>query len=94
MPFAGLGQGADARVAYVLAGYLVPRRVGEGRVQVYGRIETIDGVGATDTSTRAIGTNYLLRGHDLKATVEWSWIDRNTGAPTVHFVTIQLQIAM
>lgn len=94
VPFAGLGPGAEARIAYVLAGYLVPRPVGEGRVQVYGRLENVDGVGATDTSTPAIGANYLLRGHDLKATAEWSWIDRDTGAPAVHFVTIQLQIVL
>lgn len=93
LPFAGLCPGADARIAYLLAGYLVRRPVGKGRIQVYGRLEYVDGVGETDTSTPAIGANYLLRGHDLKATVEWSWLDRKTNA-AIQVVTIQLQIGL
>lgn len=93
LAFAGLTAGANARLAYVNAGYLLPGTVGPGRVQVFGRWERVDGDGDRDTTTPTIGANYLVRGHDLKATVEWSQIDRHA-IGTTQVWTVQVQFGM
>lgn len=92
LPFTGLTPGADARIGYAQAGYLLPRPIGPGRLQFYGRYETIDGAG-DDTSFPAVGANYLIRGHDVKATFDWSWIDRDRQS-TRQVITIQLQLGI
>jgi hypothetical protein len=93
LAFAGLAAGEDARVGYITAGYLLPGSLGRGRVQLFGRWERLDGDGNGGTTTPAIGANYLVRGHDLKITVEWSRIERpDVGSGQA--VTMQLQIAM
>lgn len=93
LPFAGLAPGADARISYLQAGYLIPRPLGNGRVQMYGRFETISSAGDSDASAPAVGANYLVRGHDLKATIEWNWLDRK-GAAANRVFTIQLQVGL
>ena len=91
LAFSGLSPGADLRIGYVQAGYLVPRPLGKGRLQLYGRLEKIDSAGGADTSSPAVGANYLLRGQDLKATLDCSWLDRPAAA-AVRVVTFQLQV--
>jgi hypothetical protein len=71
----------------------LPGAAGPGRVQVFGRWERVDGEGDRDTTTPAIGANYLVRGHDLKTTVEWSQIDRHD-VGTMQVLTVQVQFGM
>jgi hypothetical protein len=42
---------------------------------------------------RAVGANYLVRGHDLKVTLDWSRIDRYDIRAT-QVVTVQVQMGM
>jgi hypothetical protein len=90
LAFAGLTPGSDARLTYVNAGYLVPGNHGTGRVQVFGRWERTDGDGDRDTTIPTLGVTYLVRGHDLKVTLDWSRIDRH-GARAAHALTVQFQ---
>ncbi|MGE5814666.1 MAG: porin [Acidobacteriota bacterium] len=92
MAFAGLTPGADARIGYMLGGYLLPQPIGKARLQVYGRYESIDGPDDSDTTVPAFGANVLLRGQDFKTSAEWSRID-HTGSDPVQIFTVQMQIA-
>jgi hypothetical protein len=60
---------------------------------LFGRWERVDGDGNSHTTTPAIGANYLVRGHDLKATIEWSRIDRHD-VGRIQALTVQVQIGM
>ncbi len=91
LAFASVPAGADARMLYLQAGYLLPWRVGPGRIQIYGRTEHVRASGANDTSLPSAGLNYVVRGHDLKLTADWSRSSRgpreSSGA-----LTLQAQI--
>ncbi len=93
LEFAALAPGEDARLGYVNAGYLLPGQIGPGRVQVFGRWERVYGEGDRDTSAPALGANYLVRGHDVKTTVEWSQIDRH-GVAKTQALTVQIQVGI
>ncbi|MEW6336472.1 MAG: hypothetical protein AB1625_03625 [Acidobacteriota bacterium] len=93
LPAAGTPVGADLRLWYLQAGYLLPGRLGPGRLQLYGRSESIDPESGSETSTPAVGANYFLRGHDLKVTLDWNRIDRR-GTDTRDIVTLQVQFSL
>lgn len=93
LPFAATPVGANLRLSYLLAGYLLPGRLGPGRLQVYARGETVDPESGPATSTPALDVNYLLRGHDLKVTLDWNRIEQ-TGTPARDVVTLQVQFAL
>lgn len=93
LAFAGIAAGTDARITYVNAGYLLPGTLGPGRFQVFGRWERVNGEGDRDTSTPVLGVNYLVRGHDIKSTIEWSQIDRYR-VGRAQSLTVQIQVAM
>jgi hypothetical protein len=92
LAFAGLAAGADARTAYVQAGYLLPWTLGPGRIQVYGRTEHVLVEGTEDASLPSAGLSYFVRGHDLKVSVDWSRSTRGT-RPASNALTLQAQVA-
>lgn len=63
---------------YAKAGYLLPNKVGPGKLQFYGRYEDwrfaqlSDNVFDQKVKWWAAGVNYLLKGQDLRVTVEYS----------------------
>jgi hypothetical protein len=93
LPSGGIPIGADVRLAYLQAGYLVPGKLGPGRLQFYARGERIDPELGHETSTPALGANYFLRGHDLKVAVEWNRIERR-GTQAHDVATLQVQFGL
>lgn len=61
LSFAGVPVGGDARIAYLQGGYLLPWRLGSGRVQVYGRGERVFVTAGDDTSLPSAGIHYPER---------------------------------
>jgi hypothetical protein len=91
LPFAGVAAGASARLAYVQAGYLMPWRLGRGRLQAYGRAEKVFVPDGEDASLPAAGVSYIVRGHDLKLTADWSRCPRASRAAS-SALTLQAQV--
>jgi hypothetical protein len=82
--------GGDARAIYAQAGYLLPWRVGPGRLQLYGRTEHVLVDDAEDAALPSAGVNYLVRGHDLKLGADWSRSTRGA-LPASSALTVQAQ---
>jgi hypothetical protein len=91
LSFAGLPAGASARLAYVQAGFLMPGRLGGGRLQAYGRAEKVLVQDGADASLPSAGLNYIVRGHDLKLTADWSRCLRGS-RPASNALTLQAQV--
>ncbi len=91
LPFAGVPVGADSRLAYLQGGFLLPWRLGAGRLQLYGRAERLLVSDGDDTSLPSAGLNYLVRGHDLKLTADWSRSPRGS-RPASSALTLQTQV--
>lgn len=91
LPFAAVPVGGDARAIYAQAGYLLPWRVGPGRLQLYGRTEHVLVDDAEDAALPSAGVNYLVRGHDLKLGADWSRSTRGA-LPASSAVTVQAQV--
>ena len=91
LPFAGVTAGADSRMAYLQGGFLLPWHLGPGRLQLYGRAERILVSGGDDTSLPGAGLNYLVGGHDLKVTADWSRCPRGS-RPATNALTFQTQV--
>jgi hypothetical protein len=91
LSFAGIPAGGDARIAYLQGGYLLPWPLGSGRIQAYCRGERIFVTAGDDTTLPSAGINYLIRGQDLKVTVDWSRASSAT-RPASSAVTLQAQV--
>jgi hypothetical protein len=78
-------------MAYLQGGFVLPWRVGGGRIQVYGRAERILVSDGDDTSLPGAGINCLVRGHDLKVTADWSRSPRGS-RPATNALTLQTQV--
>ena len=91
LPFAGVPVGAGRRLAYLQGGFLLPWRLGAGRLQVYGRAERLLVSDGADMSLPGAGVHYLVRGHDLKLTAEWSRSPRGSRPPS-SVLTLQTQV--
>lgn len=91
LSFASVPVGGDARTTYLQAGYLLPWRLGPGRVQLYGRSEHVLVSGGGDAALPGAGLNYLVRGHDLKLSADWSRSTRGA-RPASGALTVQAQV--
>jgi hypothetical protein len=91
LPFASVPVGADARMTYLQGGYLLPWKLGTGRIQLYARAERVLVEDADDSSLPAAGLSYLIRGQDLKLTVDWSRCPRGA-QPSSSALTLQAQV--
>lgn len=78
----------DKEGYYVKAGYLLPNKVGPGRLQFFARHDAIDygvktGVAEYyDKKMNAVGANYYLDGQKLKLTLELAKVSFDTPHPT------------
>lgn len=75
-PFA-VGIHGEKNGWYAKGGYLLPGKVGPGNVQFFGRFEDwnfaeLQGIVDQEIEWYAFGLNYLLKGHDLRVTLEYS----------------------
>jgi hypothetical protein len=91
LPFVGIPVGAGARFGYLQGGYLLPWRLGTGRLQLYGRAERVLVSDGADTSLPSAGINDLVRGQDLKVTADWSRAPTAT-RPALSALTLQAQV--
>jgi hypothetical protein len=78
--FTAIVPGVDADVASFKAGYLLPGRLGPGRLQPFGHYEWID-VDDSDHATQVggLGLNYFFKGHANKLTVEGTYVRQHAG---------------
>ena len=86
-PDASFPVGADLKGYYVKAGYMLPNKVGPGRLQFFARHEEADygiKIGNAeyyDRTWNSIGVNYYLDGQKLKLTAEFADINFDTPNP-------------
>lgn len=76
---------ADLKAWYVKGGYLLPQKMGPGRVQFFGRHERSDynlPSGYKDQKWTGLGANYLIDGQLLKLTFEAARIKFDKQNPT------------
>lgn len=76
---------AQLKAYYVKGGYLLPRKVGIGRLQPYFRFEKSDygvNTGLFDQTWKGAGVNYYFDGQNLKLTFEFAKIEFDKQDPT------------
>ena len=71
---------------YVMAGYLLPNKLGPGQVQFFGRYENwsfaeLGGVQDQEIDWYALGVNYYLNGQDMRLTFQYSVNDFDKEIP-------------
>jgi hypothetical protein len=82
-----VGENGEKKGWYVKAGYLLPNKVGPGKVQFFGRYEEwkfaqLSGIFDQKIKWWALGANYLIKGQDVRVTVQYSKTDYGTQDPT------------
>ena len=90
--FSALAAGDDAENAYVQAGYLLPGKLGPGRLQPYARYETIDVKGNSATDFVTVGSNYYFKGHDAKISADYTLVDPRSDRSSQSLVTLQVAV--
>lgn len=87
-PDPGLGVNSDLKGWYVKGGYMLPGKVGMGRLQFFARHEKSDyGVKTGlaeyyDQKWTGVGANYYIDGQKLKVTFEYADVSFDTEHPT------------
>lgn len=81
-----VGENGEKKGWYAKAGYLLPNKIGPGKVQVFGRYEDwkfaqLSGVFDQKIKWWAVGANYLLKGQDLRITLQYSRTDYDKEDP-------------
>jgi hypothetical protein len=87
-PDPGYPISGDLKGHYLKAGYMLPNKVGKGRLQFFVRQDQADyGIKTGnaeyyDRTTTSVGANYYLDGQNLKLTMEYAQVDFDTPHPT------------
>ena len=84
---------------YAKAGYLLPQKIGSGKLQVYGRAEKwqfaqLNGIYDQQIKWSAFGINYYIKGQNLRLTLEYSlndYVTENSANKDFKTVTTMLQ---
>ena len=79
--FSNLAADDDGEDWYIQAGYLLPRRIGPGRVQPYVRYEGVFVEEKPDTSYWSGGINYFIKGHNAKISADYTYVDQEEATP-------------
>jgi len=90
--FSALAAGDDAGNAYVQAGYLLPGKIGPGRLQPYARYESVDVQGKSATDFVSVGSSYYFKGHDAKISVDYTLVDAPSDRSSQSLVTLQVAV--
>ncbi len=82
-----VGENGEKKGWYTKAGYMLPKKVGPGNLQFFGRYEEwkfaqLSGIFDQKIKWWAVGVNYLLKGQDLRVTVQYDKTDYGTQDPT------------
>jgi hypothetical protein len=87
-PDPDLSVASDLKGYYVKAGYMLPNKVGTGRLQFFARHEKSDydiktgGAEYYDQKWNSIGANYYIDGQKLKVSFEYADVSFDTQHPT------------
>ena len=103
LPFTRLVKGNDAHIYYIQGGYLIPGKIGPGRIQPYFRYERLAVDEKSNTAFPSVGVNYYLTGHDAKLTLDWTLVDQREGVRNFqgnasgedqNLITLQFQVGI
>jgi len=103
LSFSRLVSGDDAQIYYIQGGYLIPGKIGPGRIQPYFRYERLSVDEKPDTVFPSVGVNYYLKGHDAKLTLDFSLVDQreevknfrgNWTGENQNLITLQFQVGI
>ena len=96
-------KGNDAQIYYIQGGYLIPGKIGPGRIQPYFRYERLAVDEKPNTAFPSVGVNYYLKGHDAKLTLDWTLVDQREGVRNFqgnasgedqNLITLQFQVGI
>jgi len=81
-----VGENGEKKGWYAKAGYLLPNKIGPGKVQFFGRYEQwrfaqLSGIFNQKVKWWALGANYLIKGQDLRVSLQYSKTDYGTQDP-------------
>ena len=82
-----VGENGQKKGWYAKAGYLLPNKIGPGKVQIFGRYEEwkfaeLSGIFDQKIKWWGVGANYLIKGQDLRVTLQYSKNDYGTQDPS------------
>lgn len=82
-----IGLNGEKKGWYAVAAYLLPKKIGPGNVQVYARYEDWDfaqlsGIFDQNLKWTGAGINYLLKGQNLRVTLEYAHTELDKEDPT------------
>ncbi len=90
--FSDLAAGDDAENWYIQSGYLLPGKVGPGRIQPYVKYETVDVDNKDDTDFMTAGLNYFVKGHNAKISLDYTYVDQESSREDQSIATFQLAV--
>ncbi|MEA1867308.1 MAG: selenite/tellurite reduction operon porin ExtI [Thermodesulfobacteriota bacterium] len=90
--FSELAAGDDAENWYIQAGYLLPGRVGPGRLQPYMRYEAVYVADKDDTDFISGGLNYFVKGHNAKISLDYTYVGQESDREDQSIATFQLGV--
>lgn len=79
---------------FVLAGYLIPKKIGPGRFQPHIRIQEFDATGTGKTDRTDIGFTYVIDGHNARITVIFADEDGPGSSSTTDFNTFKVGVQL
>lgn len=82
---------ADGTSFFVLTSFLIDHKVGIGKFQPVFRYQEFDFNDGPDTTEWSIGTNYIIKGHDLRLSALYSELDDGTDTSDRFIAGLQLQ---
>ena len=91
--FAQLAAGDNAEFYYLQTGYYFGTPIVWGNLQPYFRFETVSVQEKTDTGFWSGGFNYYLKGHNAKASFDYTLI-KSPGSDSQSIVTVQLAVGI
>jgi len=91
--FAQIAPTDDAGLFYIQAGYYFSNPVAVGNVQPYFRYETVSVQQETDTRFLSGGLNYYIKGHNAKASLDYTLVKYPDAAAQSIF-TLQLAVGI
>lgn len=82
---------------YAKLGYLLPDKVGMGRLQFFARYEDLDydvDTGYYSNTWKSVGANYYINGQQLKVTFEYANVDYDKQHPTIQSLRDHDQVTL
>ena len=90
--FSELAAGDDAENWYIQSGYLLPGKVGPGRIQPYMRYEAVYVDDKDDTEFMSAGLNYFVKGHNAKISLDYTYVEQESDRDDQSIATFQLAV--